>query len=633
MKQNIYLKNMPLESVQDILKSIQTKPLEYEQIMVNDALNRVTAESVFAQVSSPCYNASAMDGVAIVSKDTEEATETNPMTLSKPNFAFVNTGNIIEEPFNAVIMSEDIIEKTSDTITIIKSATPFQHIRPIGEDIVEHTPILPPYHTIRPIDISALMSGGVQKIKVLKKPRVVILPTGDEIIRDVSKLKKGKIIDSNSYFLQNALKELGVIPTISKVIKDDISVLENAVLEAVNDYDLVIIGAGSSAGTKDFAKRVIEKHGEVKVHGIAIKPGKPTLIGTIKNTPIIGVPGYPVSTYLAFELIVKPLVLSLSRKHIPHPQVVEAKLTKKLYSSLKHSEYVRVKLAKVQDTLVASPLNRGAGITMSVVLADGLLVIPRNKEGYEANEKANVLLLNDLETIEKSLTIIGSHDILIDEIDDLMRQKNIPISSIHVGSFGGIMAIKTNECHLAPIHLLDDKGQYNEFALKKYLNTNDFALIRGVGRVQGLYVKKGNPKNITSLQDLSRNDIRFANRQRGSGTRILLDYLLKEANIDPHTLKGYHYELPTHTMVATSVLDARYDVGMGIESVANIYNLDFIKIGEERYDFIVSKTFLKSDKIQRFIKTLKSQEFINRLKNIGGYTFNNIGKILSRESD
>ncbi|MFW6285385.1 MAG: substrate-binding domain-containing protein, partial [Bacillota bacterium] len=300
---------------------------------------------------------------------------------------------------------------------------------------------------------------------------------------------------------------------------------------------------------------------------------------------------------------------------------------KKLYSSLQHSEYVRVKLAKVKDTLIASPLNRGAGITMSVVQADGLLIIPKNKEGYDAGETADVLLLNDMTTIERSLTIIGSHDIMIDELDPFMRDQGIPVSSIHVGSFGGIMAMKTNECHLAPIHLLGEDGEYNRFVLNKYLD-DGYALIRGVGRIQGLYLKKGNPKGIKGLKDLTRDDIRFANRQRGSGTRILLDYRLDEAGIDKETIEGYTYELPTHTMVATSVLDERYDVGMGVESVANVYGLDFIKVGEERYDFIVPTALLETEKVQTFIKTLKNPAFLEKLEAIGGYTFKDIGTVL-----
>lgn len=626
MRQNIYLKNTPLEDVRALLGTFAQKTLKTEHIPVQEALGRVTARNLFARVSSPCYNASAMDGVAIRAADTEEATESTPLTIKAPNFKPVNTGNIIEDPFNAVVMSEDIIDRKTDAITIIKAASPFQHIRPIGEDIVEQTPILPKHHTIRPIDISALISGGIDEVEVVKRPEVMLIPTGDEIIRDVRELKKGKIIDSNSFFLTNALHEAGAKTELSEVVKDDFTVLERTIVDAARTHDIVLVGAGSSAGTKDFTKSIVEKHGTVHVHGIAIKPGKPTLVGTVEGTPVIGVPGYPVSTYIAFELVIAPLIALLSHRRTPEKPKVKARLAKKLYSSLQHSEYVRVKLAKVKDTLIASPLNRGAGVTMSVVQADGLLVIPKNKEGYEAGEEADVLLLNDLPTIERSLTIIGSHDIMIDELDPFMRERGIPVSSIHVGSFGGIMAMKTNECHLAPIHLLSETGEYNDFVIGKYLD-DDYALIRGVGRIQGLYVKKGNPKNIRGLSDLPRPDIRFANRQRGSGTRILLDHLLGEAGISGSDIEGYTYELPTHTMVATSVLDERYDAGMGVESVANIYGLDFIRVGEERYDFLVPKNLLETSKVKTFIETLQDPAFIDRLKAIGGYTFKDIGTV------
>lgn len=627
MKQNVYLKSTPLEKVLRILKSECPLHQKTERINIKNSLHRITYDPVIAEVSSPVFNASAMDGVMVVAAMTEEATETNPVTLSDQDFVYVNTGNPVNEPYNAVIKLEDLIENnTTNRVTIIKSASPYQHIRPIGEDVIEKTVILPKYHKIRPIDIAAMLAGGVETITVLAKPKVCVIPTGDEIIRDVKKLTQGKILDSNSFYLENELLSLGVDVTIHDIVADDYPYLESVITNASLNYDLVLIGAGSSSGSKDFAKSIVEKHGQVFVHGIAIKPGKPTIIGKINNATVIGLPGYPVSTFIAFECVVKPLLFHYFHQHLSRP-LLQAKITGKLVGSLESEEYVRVKLNKVKDNFIATPLSRGAGVTTSVVQADGLLIIPRHVEGYDAYESVTVWPLKTLEMIENTITVIGSHDILLDEIDALLRHSNIILSSTHVGSFGGVQAIKTDECHIAPIHLLDAFGQYNRYVIDKYLS-NDFVIIRGVDRIQGLYTKASNPKNIGSISDLTRQEIRFVNRQRGSGTRIFFDNLLKTNAIKTHLIHGYSYELPTHTMVASAIKEGAYDAGVGIESVAKLYGLNFIELGVEQYDFLVHKSQLKTNKVKAFIAVLKGEQFKQKILSIGGYRIEDIGEII-----
>ncbi len=626
---SVYLKNLALEEAQKKLFDHCRLHVKSENVPVKDSLHKTTAKAVQAKVSSPSYNASAMDGVAVSASLTEEATESNPITLKKPDFKYLNTGNPVEDPYDAVIKIEDLIERDEHAITIIKAASPYQHIRPIGEDIVEKTTIVPKHHTIRSVDIAAMMAGGVGDVEILKQPSVAFIPTGDEIVRDPDKLTTGKLLDSNSYYIENALQELGLSPTVHDIVKDDIEALEEVILKAKERYDLVLVGAGSSAGSKDFVKTVVEKNGEVIVHGVAIKPGKPTLIGKIDNTPIIGLPGYPVSTFIAFQLFVKPLILDATKHNHPLPETIKAVLTKQLYASLDSEEFVRVRLNNVQNRLTATPLPRGAGMTMSIVQADGLFIVPKDKEGFKANEEGDVILLKPLNDIKRTLSIIGSHDILIDEIDDLMRDEGYTVSSNHVGSLGGVMAIKEHECHLAPVHMLDQYGNYNKHLIDTYLD-NDFTLIRGVGRVQGLYTKPGNPKNIQGVEDLS-GDVRFVNRQKGSGTRLFLDHLLREKNIVPASITGYDNIVPTHTMVASAVKNGEFDAGLGIQSVANLYDLPFIKIGVERYDFLVHKQSLKHGHVKRFIEVLKSTAFKERLEAIGGYTFENCGDILAKE--
>ena len=628
MKRNVYLKSTDLKDISPILDLItRNHVIKEEMINVLDSLNRISFKAVFANVSSPFYSASAMDGIALKASLTYGASETTPVILNKSDIIYINTGNEIPEEYDAVVMIEDVYDNDDGSISLIKSVRPYQDIRPIGEDIVEGDMVIPKNHLIRPVDISALLSAGISKISVIKMPTVAIIPTGDEIIRDVKELKKGKIIDSNSFFMKNELKLLGCESIIFDVVVDEYKLLENAILDAVTNYDLVLIGAGSSAGSKDFAKNIIESNGIVHVHGISIKPGKPTIIGEINNTPVIGIPGYPVSTFIAFDLVVKPIIRKFLNIDLTPKKIIKAKLTKKIYSSLKNQEFIRVKLGIINNEYIATPLDRGAGVTMSLVKADGVMVISKNSEGYLANSIVEVELLKDINEIEKSLISIGSHDILLDKVDDLMSNSNYHLSSSHIGSFGGIMAIKSKGCHIAPVHVLDDDGSYNINILDKYLD-GDYCLVRGVSRVQGLMVKKGNPKNIKSLKDLCRDDITFVNRQRGSGTRILLDYMLSKEKLDSNKITGYDFELSTHMLVASSVKDPRFDCGMGIVSVANLNNLDIVEVGKEKYDFLVLKDIIDTPIYDEFIKVLRSNEFKAELDKLGGYIINNIGDII-----
>ncbi len=628
MKRNVYLKSTDLKDISPIIEMLVLKHVLKEEIIsVVDSLNRITVEAIYAKVSSPYYSASAMDGIALKASLTYGASETTPVILNKEDIVYINTGNEIPDIYDAVVMIEDVYDNNDGSISLIKSVRPYQDIRPIGEDIVEGDMVIPKNHLIRPVDISALLSAGIGEIKVIKKPKVAIIPTGDEIVRDVKDLKKGKIIDSNSFFMKNELELLGAVSTIFDVVVDEFSLLENAILDAASKYDLVLIGAGSSAGSKDYAKNIIEKNGIVHVHGISIKPGKPTIIGEINNTPVIGIPGYPVSTFISFDLVVKPIIRMFLNIEGTAKKIVKAKLTKKIYSSLKNHEFIRVKLGVINNEYIATPLDRGAGVTMSLVKADGIMIIDKNLEGYNAGSIVEVYLLKDIKEIEKSLISIGSHDILLDKVDDLMSNSNYHLSSSHIGSFGGIMAIKSKGCHIAPVHVLDDDGTYNKNILDKYLNS-DYSLVRGVSRIQGLMVKKGNPKNIKSLNDLLKNDITFVNRQRGSGTRILLDYMLNKEKIDGTKITGYDFELSTHMLVASSVKDPRFDTGMGIVSVANLNKLDIVEIGKEHYDFLVLKEIIDTPIFNEFIKVLRSNEFKLELDKLGGYEIDNIGEII-----
>jgi putative molybdopterin biosynthesis protein len=623
---NIYISNVDIDQAKKLYFSkFKYTNIEYEEISVYDSLDRVTYNAVYANISSPHYNSAAMDGIAVLAQNTYGASEINPKLLIKgKDFVYVNTGNVIKDVYNAVIMIEDVIEVDDNSIKILSPAYPWQHIRPIGEDMVVGEMIIPSRHKVRPMDIGALIAGGINKVMVYKKPNVAIIPTGSEIVESVKELKEGKIIDSNSRVFENLVMKYGGIPNRYSPQKDDYNNLKKLIEEASMNNDIVITNAGTSAGSEDYVVKIIREIGEVVVHGVALKPGKPTILGIINEKPIIGIPGYPVSSYIAFEEFAKPLIYKYIGLEKENEEVYDAILSKRLVSSLKNKEIVRVNLGFVNNKLIATPLTRGAGVTMSLVKADGFLEIPRKSEGIDAGSEVEVRIIKPLKEIKSSLVSIGSHDIIMDVIGDMIN-----LSSGHVGSMGGIMAMKRKEAHMAPIHLLDENtGEYNISYIKKYFSNENMALIKGVKRLQGFMVQNGNPKNINSFEDLYREDLSYVNRQRGAGTRILLDYNLKKLNIDANSVNGYEREMNTHMAVAVSVKSGSADTGLGVLSAAKAMDLDFIPVGYESYDFLVYKGNLEDVKIKRFISILKSDEFKEKINKLGGYELDNTGDVI-----
>ena len=628
-KRNLYLDTKPVEEAAELylnaLRPVVT--IQYETIPVTESLNRVTRHATYAKYSSPLFNASAMDGIAVISERTVAATEVAPVTLKeKEDYIVVDTGDPIHPPYDAVIMAEDLVE-TKDGVQITASAAPWQHVRPIGEDIVAGEMILPSRHKIRPIDVGVLLSAGITRIEVVKRPRAAIFPTGTEIIEPEDTPREGSIIESNSRMFENMVIEAGGEARRFPPIIDDYEQIRDHIAKAACEYDMVIVNAGSSAGTEDYTVHVLRELGEVIVHGVAIKPGKPVILAVVEGKPVIGLPGYPVSAYIGFENFVLPVLAMMGQTALKKNEVVTASVSKRLVSSLRHKEYVRVKVGKVGDKMVAAPLARGAGAAMSLVRADGFCVIEQNSEGVEAGEPVQVELYRDKAEVETTVVIIGSHDLILDVAADMMPNLHpgMFVSSTHVGSMGGLMALKRKEAHLAPIHLLDEEtGEYNLSYIRRLFGSGKIALIKGVGRTQGILVKKGNPLGIKGIEDLP--GCRYVNRQRGAGTRVLFDYKLKQLGIAPEQINGYEREAATHMAVAAAVGSDGADAGMGILSAAKAMDLDFIPVGPEEYDFAVPLEYLELPHIKAFIEILKMDEFHKRLDELGGYTYERAGE-------
>lgn len=657
---NLYLKTTSVEAAQRRYEAALSGKVKKwaEDIKVEDSLGRITVKAVYAKYCSPFYNSAAMDGIAVIAENTKGASERAPKTLyAGKDYIIVDTGDPVKPPYDAVIMAEELLdiweppkpqdgcqiqkgegsgslpkgktESAQDAVKIIASVPAWNHVRPIGEDIVEGEMLLFGQHIIRPVDIGAMLAGGIDHVSVLKKPKVGIIPTGTEMIEPGEVPKDGDIIDSNTRMFAAMVQEYGGNPRRYPIVQDDFASIRAAVTSALRENDLVLVSAGSSAGTEDYTVHVLRELGEVLIHGVAMKPGKPVILAMAEDKPVIGLPGYPVSAFLAFENFVKPVLGLFTGAQCQPPEVVEAVLSKRLVSSLQYREYVRVKVGKVGGTYVAAPLARGAGAAMSLVRADGFCVIEKNHEGYDAGERIRVELYKDRSEMEHTTVVIGSHDLILDVISDLMPLQHPGhfLSSTHVGSLGGLMALRRGEAHLAPSHLLDEKtGIYNVSYIREIFPDKEMALLKGVTRIQGIMVKKGNPLNIRSIGDLTR--CQYVNRQRGAGTRVLLDYLLKKAGIDPDAISGYDTEAATHMAVAARVKEGGVDAGMGILSAANAMHLDFIEVGEEEYDFVLEKKSLALPEIQMFLDVLKSPQFKEQLNMLGGYGVRDAGKIV-----
>ncbi len=630
MKRNLYLTTTPVEEAREIyMKALgEAAAPRIETVRVTDALGRVTAEAVYARYSSPLYNSAAMDGIAVVSSATEGASEAAPVTL-KPDedYIIVDTGDPIRKPYDAVIMAEDT-QETESGMVIRASAPAWQHIRPVGEDIVVGEMILTSSHRIRPIDIGVLLSGGVTEIPVFAQPRVGIIPTGTEIVEPYEDPKEGDIIESNSRMFEAMIRENGGIPCRYDIVDDDYDKIKAAVLKALDENDMVIVNAGSSAGTEDYTVHILREIGEVFIHGVAMKPGKPVILAKACGKPVIGIPGYPVSAYLAVENFAYPVLRSFTGLSESKDHRINAILSRRLVSSLKHREYVRVRVGYVDGRYVCAPLARGAGAAMSMVKADGFCVIPQECEGYEAGESVEVILFSSAGDIDRTIVCTGSHDLLLDVISDLMsgEGEGIRLSSTHIGSLGGLMALRRGEAHITPSHLLDEEtGIYNESYIRSMF-PEDMILVKGVRRIQGLMVASGNPQGIKGIEDLTR--IKYVNRQRGAGTRVLLDYKLKQAGISPSEIDGYDAEASTHMAVAAQVAGGDADCGMGVYSAAQAMGLDFIPVGEEEYDFVMRPETLQMPEVQCFLRLLGSTEFREKLAELGGYSFEGSGTIV-----
>lgn len=655
---SVYLHDIPLAEAWSRLEAALRSEglwgvLGSETLPLEDALGRVTAEAVWARVSSPHYHGAAMDGYAVSAASTAQASERRPIDLALGDqAAYVDTGDPLPDWADAVIPIEDVepVEPGADrrshkAIRLRKPSSPWTHIRPMGEDLVATELVLPGGHTLRPVDLGALAASGVTNVKVTKLPRVVIVPTGSELVPAGTPLAPGQIPEFNSIVLSAQVRAWGGSPRRTEIIPDDFERIRAVVAGAAGDCDLILLNAGSSAGSEDFSARIIASIGEVLAHGVAVRPGHPVVVGMVrrasaiapwqgvgksKRVPILGVPGFPVSAALTGEIFVEPLLARWTGRPPLEPPTISGTLTRKVHSSAGDLEYLRVTAGRVADRVVVAPLARGAGVLTSLVRADGIVRIPPGVQGLESGEQVSVHLYRSPQDIERTIVVLGSHDLTLDLMAQFLAEAGTRLSSTNLGSLGGLIALGRGEAHLAGSHLLDpESGEFNLRYIKEYLPTTPVIVLALVGREQGLLCSSGNPKGIRDLSDLARPEVRFVNRQRGSGTRLLLDYHIERLGIGQAAIQGYGREEFTHMTVAAVVASGRADCALGIRAAATALGLDFVPLFQERYDLVIPREHHGSAKLAPLIQLLDSTEFRRAVASLPGYDVAPMGKVIA----
>ncbi len=638
MRRRIYLKKKTLAEARElILKSCPWEEfLAPEKVPTRRALARITAEALYAKVSVPAFNAAAMDGIAVRAEKTFSASEYSPLRLKIGEEAFyVNTGEPLPPETDAVIMIEEVHNVSPTEVEIMAPAYPWQHVRKIGEDVVEGELLFPPAHRLAAWDLGALLATGHLEVLVKERPRVAIIPTGDELLPPEEAtpelLSAGRTVEFNSTMIAALIEEWGGVAEVFSIVPDRREEIKARLLEAIKDFHLVVVLAGSSAGAKDHTANLIEELGELHLHGVAIMPGKPAVFGLVQGRPVFGAPGYPVSAVIAFEKLMKPAFEAMYGVKIPDRPRVEAYCGRKIPSRPGTREFLRVKVGEVAGRRVFITLKRGAGAITTLSRADALCEIPEEFEGLAAGEKTPLELLRPEKDLSKTALVVGSHDMALDILAEFLKRRapKYELSLAHVGSLSGILAVRDDLAHFAGTHLFDpESGEFNIPYLERYLKGKPAVLVHFAYREQGLILPKGNPAGVKGLEDIARQGLRFINRQPGAGTRVLFDYYLKKLGLSPRDILGYENEETTHLGVAVAVATGRADVGLGICAAARLLGLDFVPLFRERYDLLVRRDFFEGELWREIAGILSSEEFRRRVASLGGYDVSEMGKIL-----
>jgi len=608
-----YLTLTSLEHALSILKTSFQVPERRETIPITHAVGRMVAVPVYAQYSVPEVNIAAMDGIAVKSSDTIGASDHAPLTLMQ--FSRVNTGNIVPGTFDAVIMIEDTWE-WENTFQIRKPAGPGQYIRPAGEDVRQNQLVLPTGHLIRPFDIGALATYGITHVDV-NRVRVGIIPTGSELVPVGVRPKPGQVVESNTVMAQVLLDGMGATCTRYPIVRDEPDLISRALQVAVSENDLVLISAGSSAGTRDFTAGVISSLGNLLFHGVAIRPGKPVMLGKILGKPVLGLPGYPLAAQTILREFVVPLLETWGLSPVQR-YTLRGKLSQAINSDLGFDDFVPVYAGRVGQTCWCVPHMKGSGVQMATIRANGYIHVPAPLEGCERESEVEIILTTDPNRIERTLILPGSLDPSLKDLANYVHNKGLFIQATEVGNMGALSALQKNACHAALMSLPVFSTLPDCPFLVQHLPKVGLVLIH-IATIE---------TGIASRVELDPEDlvnVRWINTRKDSAYRMLFDAMLSSRRIDPASVNGYTHEVNGPDAVATAICNKIADAGMCNTGIAAAAALHFMPTGQQRYELAIRPEMLGDPKICSLIAAIRSREYHRILSKYSGYDLSQTG--------
>jgi putative molybdopterin biosynthesis protein len=644
-ERKIFHRLATLEEASRMLMGVATHIPGPERVAVSQAFGRVLSRTLYSEIDLPPFDRAEMDGYAVISSDTEGASETSPVRLKvsgrvdagssyrgeviEGSCVEIATGAPVPRGADAVLMVEHT-SRSGDSVEVYKPVTPGENIAHTGSDLEIGEVVLRKGSVIGVREVALLSAAGFNEVEVYGKPKVGIISTGNELVEPGLELLPGKIYDVNSQMLIAAVTEAGGVPSFLGRARDDLEAIKRFIAEGIDGTDLVLISGGTSAGLGDAVYKAIEELCDpgILAHGLKIKPGKPTVIAAHRGKAVIGLPGYPVSALMVFKQIVSPLIQRMARAKGRSEREVEAKLAQRVNGAKGRRWFLPVHLLKGNGEK-AYPILASSGAVGTLARADGYIVVPEDVEYIERGEPVQVRLFGDPETKE-GLLVMGSHCPALDLLlETLFEEKGISARALNVGSLGGLNAVASGECDLAGIHLLDEGTMTYNMEFVRRAGLPDWCLVKGYKRAQGIAVPNGNPRGVRGLRDLISKDLIFANRNRGSGTRILTDRMLKEIADDlgisfkdlVGRIRGYRSEFKTHSSVAAAISQGRADLGVCVKGAAAAYGLDFIPIAEEEYDFVISPECKDKEEVKEFLSCLRSKRFREKAGKLEGFTF------------